>query len=145
MAHSKPVYKLHAIACFVITILLAMTAPAAPQDKALSPKNLRLYVFDCGMVPAIDVGLFNFKKQELAETRLAIPCYLVVHPRGTLMWDAGAIPDTSFKKERTPVTQDIFHATRTLKSQLREIGYTPADITYLALSHYHRDHTGNAN
>ncbi len=29
--------------------------------------------------------------------------------------------------------------------QLAEAGYTPSDITYLALSHYHFDHTANAN
>lgn len=28
--------------------------------------------------------------------------------------------------------------------QLAEIGYSPSSITYLALSHYHYDHTGNA-
>ena len=32
-----------------------------------------------------------------------------------------------------------------LKAQLAEIGYLPADVTYLALSHYHYDHTANAN
>jgi glyoxylase-like metal-dependent hydrolase (beta-lactamase superfamily II) len=36
-------------------------------------------------------------------------------------------------------------ATRTLKAQLADAGYTPADINYLALSHYHYDHTANAN
>jgi len=28
---------------------------------------------------------------------------------------------------------------------LAEVGYSPSDITYLALSHYHYDHTANAN
>jgi glyoxylase-like metal-dependent hydrolase (beta-lactamase superfamily II) len=28
---------------------------------------------------------------------------------------------------------------------MAEIGYAPADITYLALSHFHWDHVGNAN
>ncbi len=32
-----------------------------------------------------------------------------------------------------------------LKVQLAEVGYSPSDITYLALSHYHYDHTSNAN
>jgi glyoxylase-like metal-dependent hydrolase (beta-lactamase superfamily II) len=32
-----------------------------------------------------------------------------------------------------------------LKSQLAQIGYSPADITYLALSHYHSDHIANSN
>ena len=31
-----------------------------------------------------------------------------------------------------------------LTKQLAEIGYQPSDITYLALSHSHWDHTGNA-
>jgi glyoxylase-like metal-dependent hydrolase (beta-lactamase superfamily II) len=30
-------------------------------------------------------------------------------------------------------------------AQLAEVGYAPTDITYLALSHYHYDHTANAN
>src|SRR5262249_32616780 len=34
---------------------------------------------------------------------------------------------------------------RSLKSQLAEIGYPPAPITYLAISHLHGDHIGNAN
>lgn len=33
----------------------------------------------------------------------------------------------------------------TLKGQLADIGVTPADITYLTLSHSHFDHVGNAN
>ena len=34
---------------------------------------------------------------------------------------------------------------KSLKGQLAEVGYPPSDITYLALSHYHYDHTANAN
>ena len=35
--------------------------------------------------------------------------------------------------------------TTTLRAQLAELGYEPADVTYLALSHLHYDHAGNAN
>jgi glyoxylase-like metal-dependent hydrolase (beta-lactamase superfamily II) len=34
---------------------------------------------------------------------------------------------------------------RPLLPQLGALGYKPADITYLALSHYHGDHVANAN
>jgi len=34
---------------------------------------------------------------------------------------------------------------KSLSSQLKELGYSPSGITYLALSHYHYDHTANAN
>jgi len=32
-----------------------------------------------------------------------------------------------------------------LMAQVSEVGYAPADITYLAFSHHHWDHTANAN
>jgi glyoxylase-like metal-dependent hydrolase (beta-lactamase superfamily II) len=35
--------------------------------------------------------------------------------------------------------------TSRLQSQLAAVGYKPLDVTYLALSHYHYDHTANAN
>jgi glyoxylase-like metal-dependent hydrolase (beta-lactamase superfamily II) len=34
---------------------------------------------------------------------------------------------------------------RTLKSQLAALGYAPRDITYVAISHAHKDHTANLN
>jgi N-acyl homoserine lactone hydrolase len=70
-----------------------------------------------------------------------VPCYLVVHPKGTLMWDVGVIPDSQVNGS----PQGISTVTKTLKSQMAEIGYAPADIKYLALSHLHSDHTANAN
>ena len=130
----------------VFVIAIAVSAPSTmAQHKARPSETLRLYVFNCGVIDGIDVGLFNFKKEDLAETRMAVPCYLIAHPKGTLMWDVGAIPDTAFKDDATPVTQGFFRSTKTLKSQLAEIGYAPADITYLGLSHYHVDHIANSN
>jgi N-acyl homoserine lactone hydrolase len=78
-------------------------------------------------------------------TDFAVPCYLIVSPKGTLMWDVGVIPDGAFKDDGKPVTQGPSTATRTLNSQLAEIGYAPGDITYLAHSHYHGDHIANSN
>jgi len=40
---------------------------------------------------------------------------------------------------------DYATSPRPLKVQLAEIGYAPADITYVSLSHFHWDHIGNAN
>src|SRR4029077_10429775 len=71
-------------------------------------------------------------------------CFLIAHPKGTLMWDVGAVPDSSFKPG-APGTLRYATTTKTLTSQLAEIGYAPSDITYLALSHFHWDHIGNAN
>ena len=61
------------------------------------------------------------------------------------MFDAGAIPDSHFKADGAPVTEGIMSASKPLKPQLAAAGYSPADVTYLAMSHYHSDHTANAN
>lgn len=129
----------------ILAVAAVASTVAQQRHRVRAPKTLRLYVFDCGVIKGLDPALFNFKKDELAETELAVPCYLIVHPKGTLMWDVGVIPDSAFKDDGQPVTQGPSTVTRTLKSQLAEIGYSPSDITYLAHSHYHGDHIANSN
>src|SRR5690606_17693962 len=87
----------------------------------------------------------NFARDELAEVDFVNAAYLIVHPRGTLMFDAGGIPDSAFEDDGRPVQEGVLSASRPLKPQLAAIGYTPDDIDYFALSHYHSDHTANAN
>ena len=120
---------------------LVATTGAAPAP----PKSPRLYIFDCGVIKGLGVDLFGFKPGEVPARDFFVPCYLVVHPRGTMMWDVGVVPDTAFKADGAPVTQGPSTAAKPLLPQLAALGYTPADITYLGLSHYHSDHTANAN
>ena len=89
---------------------------------------------------------------EVGETRMPVPCFLVAHPKGTLMWDVGVIPDddveTGWRRRRALRRQHHggrAWCARTLRSQLAAIGYRPADITYVAVSHAHKDHTANLN
>jgi len=105
----------------------------------------RIYVFDNGMLNVTDPKSFGFTKAELKETRLIVVSYLIVHPKGTLMWDAGLFPDADFAGKSGPVGQGNSTASRPLLPQLAAVGYRPSDITYFALSHYHGDHTANAN
>jgi len=109
------------------------------------PQSVRLYVFDNGVIKSIDPASFQLKKDEIATSDMAVASYLIVHPKGTLTWDTGAIPDGALNADGTPVTQRFFTASKTLKSQLATAGFKAGDITYLALSHYHGDHTANAN
>jgi glyoxylase-like metal-dependent hydrolase (beta-lactamase superfamily II) len=70
----------------------------------------------------------------------------VVHPKGTLIWDVGQIPDKDIPDDGTEVVQQVFlKARRRLAPQLKALGFEPKDITYVAMSHYHVDHTANAN
>jgi N-acyl homoserine lactone hydrolase len=142
----------------VVLVLLGggvlVHAQAAPARKAEAPGSVRLYVFDCGTLHIADIGRFRLTKDEVANTDLAVPCFLVAHPKGTLIWDAGAVPDAAWTPTGAPVKHHVVlpdggerYVTmrRALKDQLAEVGYSPADVTYLALSHYHYDHTANAN
>lgn len=137
--HSKAPRAL-VLACAVLAAAFAgaQTGPAKP------PASLRLYVFDGGSLNIPDTSPYQLKKEDLASVVMSAPCFLVAHPRGTLMWDACVVPDSSFKPG-TPGTLRYATATKTLTSQLAEIGYTPKDISYFALSHFHWDHVGNAN
>ncbi len=126
-----------------IVLIVVSASPAASQSKPKPPKTLRLYVFDCGTLTMSAPQLFGFTKDEIGEKQpFAVPCYLIVHPKGTLMWDTGVIPDAQVNGA---TTQGVSTVTKTLRSQMAEIGYKPEDITYLALSHLHSDHTANAN
>jgi len=124
-----------ALAAIGLASIGACTPPASP----------RIYVFDNGAISGLDPALFNFKREELKEVDFVNTSYLVVHPRGTLMFDAGAVADEHFKADGSPVVEGIISATKPLLPQLAAAGYAPEDITYFALSHFHSDHTANAN
>jgi N-acyl homoserine lactone hydrolase len=118
------------------------------------PASLRLYVFDCGQLNYNNATNYQLKADEVARTDMGMGCYLIAHPKGTLMWDVGAIPDGSWKPTGSPVrlhfmlpdkTERDVTITKPLKTQLTAAGYSPKDIKYLALSHYHWDHIANAN
>lgn len=112
-----------------------------------SVKELRLYVLDCGTIAPMDPKLFGLTAEELKrEAVFVTPCFLIVHPKGTLLWDVGQVPDAKIPDDGTEVIeQGLLKARRRLLPQLKALGYTPRDITYLAMSHYHVDHTADAN
>ena len=144
-----------AVAALVFPVLAHAAGQAgSPGRHPKPPQSVRLYVFDGGTLEHMDPGRFRLKKEEVSTSRMSVPSFLVAHPKGTLIWDTGAVSDAAWKPAGTPVTQHIvlpdsqerdMTVTRQLKAQLAEAGFSPADITYLALSHYHWDHTANAN
>jgi hypothetical protein len=66
-----------------------------PTAKPPAPRTLRLYVFDCGLLNITTEGVqrYHVTPAEVGETRMSVPCFLIAHPQGTLMWDLGVIPD----------------------------------------------------
>jgi glyoxylase-like metal-dependent hydrolase (beta-lactamase superfamily II) len=126
---------------------------ASAQNRRPAPSSVRLYVLDGGTLES-DPARYRLTKEDVGTTQLSVAAYLVVHPKGVLLWDTGAITDGDWKPTGKPVPQRLVlpdsqersvTIVKPLQAQLAESGYTPADVTHLALSHYHWDHTANAN
>src|SRR5580658_10422215 len=97
---------------FVSLLVALITTSAMAQQP---PKSVRLYVFDCGTLDIPDTSPYGFKKEELASAVMSAPCFLVVHPKGTLIWDTGPVPGTGALRYAT--------ATKSLRDQLAQVGY----------------------
>jgi N-acyl homoserine lactone hydrolase len=129
------------VTAVLAALLSAEVSAQAAFTPATPPSRVRLYVFDCGVINVNRAGTerYNVTVEEVGETRFVVPCFLVAHPRGTLMWDLGVVPDGSAP------TNNIEAGKQPLRSELAAAGYRPEDITYFAFSHAHGDHVANAN
>jgi glyoxylase-like metal-dependent hydrolase (beta-lactamase superfamily II) len=133
----------------------AITEPTTGQtSKPQPPTSVRLYVIDCGLINVNRAGTERYKvtPEEVGETRFSVPCFLVAHPTGTLMWELGILPDDTVEARArgeqgnpTATSPSVTTVPRTLRNALAELGYRPEDITYYAFSHAHVDHNANAN
>ena len=130
-----------------LILLLCVTSAltAAQQRKAQPPSSVRLYVFDCGRLDILDITPYQLTKADIATNVMSVSCFLVAHPKGTLMWDVGVVPDRLIATGKPGTLRGYATATKKLETQLNDVGYAPSDITYLSFSHFHWDHVGNAN
>ena len=119
----------------------------AGQAGVQAPPGLRLYTFDGGTVQVNSLELFaqdeSYKGQSAT---FADAFFVIAHPKGTLMWDAGLPEQLVGLGEPFTDASGAFTVSRadSLATQLAQIGLQPADIDYLALSHTHFDHSGHA-
>jgi N-acyl homoserine lactone hydrolase len=136
------------------TVFAAALVAAAIGCGGQRQEGVRLYVLDGGTLHVSDPARFQLRKEDVAETNFAVACYLVTHPKGGLLWDACAVPDSEWTPMGSPVTHHLvlpdsqerdITLVKPLALQLADAGHSPATVTHIALSHYHYDHTANAN
>ena len=124
--------------------LAALGCAAVAQD---GPKpGVRLYVLDGGSLTVGDMASFaDDGSLDGREGRLVNPSFLIRHPEGDLLWDTGYGDELA--KLPDGAKSGIWHSRlkTPLVKQLADLGLEPSDIEYLALSHLHPDHSGNAN
>ena len=126
-----------------LLLMAAWLVPASSRANA----DLRLYALDCGHATFKDMGMFSDTGEydgKPGET--ADPCFLIHHPKGWLLWDTGLGDRFAATKGGVDVMPGIHvNVPATLIEQLHALSLTPKDVNYIAFSHFHFDHTGNAN
>ena len=132
-------------------IALSLCAGAAAADSAppaASADGPRLYALDCGRLAFKDMGIFaDTGEYDGHAGKLTASCYVIKHPKGVLLWDTGLGDAIAKMPQGLDLFGGLIHESVpvTLASQLEQLGLAPADITYVAFSHLHGDHAGNAN
>lgn len=120
--------------------LIAATA-CAPIE---SVSELRLYEFDCGRLhfESPEAIGFGFRDDATDVRELFVPCYVIDHPDGQLLWDGGLSSELA---ETRGWTEDGTRLDRNLADQLAEVGFSLDSLEFVAFSHMHFDHVGVAN
>ncbi len=124
-----------------------VTEAAAESEKIQKPE-VKLYTFDGGTVMVNNLELFSQDTTYHGQTKeFSDAFYVVSHPDGNLMWDAGLPEGLIAMKEPFTSGDGNFTVSRkdSVVNQLKSIGMAIDDIKYIALSHTHFDHSGHAN
>jgi len=108
---------------------------------------LRVYALSCG---SLEFDRSLFFPADAPGTRFVAPVssYLVVHPRGKLVFDTGiscdapADPAGRLGKRVASLFAIRSGAGEDVVSQLATLGLRPDDIRYVVNSHFHFDHCG---
>jgi hypothetical protein len=73
-------------------MVLAGIAAASAQ----TPRSMKLYVLDCGTLYNRDPSAYGLTRQQAGSVNMSDPCFLIVHPQGTLLWETGWIMPPSY-------------------------------------------------
>lgn len=117
-------------------------APAQAQTAATVEK---LYVLDCGQGRANDQSRWSPGVNVGVAFDIRDNCYLIKHAQGWLMWDTGVPDRVAQMPDGLASPLSTWRRPKTVVAQLQELGLTPADVKWVAISHTHGDHVGNVD
>ena len=125
-----------------VRILLLSLIFMSSQAIASGP---RLYIFDCGLISLESLEMFNIRDTESPVRQMFVPCYLIEHERGRLLFDGGLPKSIADSDEPVDMEGGRLSYDRWIVDQLDDMGLKPSDIDYATYSHLHFDHAGAAN
>ncbi len=114
------------------------------STEAETKSSLKLYTFDCGMLRFESIEDFSVSDDETDIRDFVVPCYVVEHTNGRLLWDGG-LPSKTADIDGWQGEGMLSRLDRTFSEQLPEIGLDMSSFDYAAYSHLHFDHVGAAN
>jgi N-acyl homoserine lactone hydrolase len=122
---------------------------ATENDEAVTESSLKLYVFECGRLRFDTVANFGVNDDETDVRELVVPCYIVDHPEGRMLWDGGLPSSVKLNEDAKDENGWAGNAKLdyTLAEQLVAAGleFDLSSLDYMAFSHIHYDHVGVAN
>ncbi len=141
--------KIFLLALIAITAISCKnTDKKENADKlATEEATVKLYVLNGGSILVNKLEVFSQDTTYTGQTKQFTDAYYVIsHPKGNLMWDAG-LPENLVLPEPVTPGDGTFTVQRadSLANQLATIGFKIKDFKYFAMSHSHFDHTGHAN
>jgi len=132
----------------VVYLAVLGACTEAPDSAPLLPAtqtetSLKLYVFDCGHLTFQTVDRFSVQDHETDVRELVVPCYVIEHPEGRMLWDGGLPSSFTTPPSHRPNAK----IDTPLAEQLRvlDLGFDLVSLDYVAFSHMHYDHVGVAN
>jgi N-acyl homoserine lactone hydrolase len=143
MSFKTPMY----LAGLSLLLSFSSISGAGKIQETDNIQEIRLYAMDCGRIDVKDMELFSDTGElDGKPGKLSDPCFLVRHPKGTLIWDTGLGDKIAESKDGidNPAFGINLSVAIKLADQLKALGLTPEGINYVAFSHFHFDHTGNA-
>lgn len=136
-----------------LSIRLVATLPLAfiTLGGCTPDRPLTVYVIDCGRIRFASPAPFGVSDSETDIRELSVPCYVVEHPAGTLLWEAGMPTHLAGQGWTDPPPRTIaasgvqVRLDRPLSESLTGLGLDLGSFDYVAVSHMHFDHVGAVN
>jgi len=99
--HEEPSMPLKLALRFILIPLLALVAAVGtlsrPENKVT---GVRLYTLDCGRAELKDMSMFSDTGEYDGKSgAIAVSCFVIQHPKGTLVWDTGMGDSLAEKKD----------------------------------------------
>lgn len=85
---------------------------------------------------------------EPGDVTIPVPCFLIEHPRGLVLFDTGIIAEASeqplsvYDEQTLAFNQLAYSPDQRVDRQIERLGFSIGDVTHVVLSHLHDDHTG---